>query len=285
MLTQQVDILHWYLHHHSKCWSQPLAIVCFDILRLSVIISPPEETKRETQSNFRDKIQWLKKVVCRALLVGICALLFFIWDERHAFHFAYQRQCVWCSGYSEIFTCDAWKTVSLDSPPLSTASSPSLVWSPSFLFSLSHSVPSTSFLLKRILYHVCHHHGLYCTPITSFVVRPLQACENDNDLLFNWDWKHVQRMRRAACGSGCPSCRLHRMKSQGQCLINWKDVHINSMNMHRLTWHLIYIHSFKLQSASQVCKWHHYNIYFPILYSHLVSPSAESLDDTVEPHC
>lgn len=87
----------------------------------------------------------------------------------------------------------------------------------SLLFSFSHSVPSTSFLLKRILYHVCHHHGLYCTPITPFVVRPLQACENDNDLLFKWDCKHVQRMRRAACGSGCPSCRLHRMNSQGQC--------------------------------------------------------------------
>lgn len=113
------------------------------------------------------------------LLVPICASLF-IWVERHAFHFAYQRHSGWCSGYSEIFTCDAWKTVPLDS-----ATFYPLLWVSQFWCLTPFPFLSTHisfFLLKRIFDQLCHHvHYLtppnppllctICSPVKMLIIR------------------------------------------------------------------------------------------------------------------
>lgn len=140
-------------------------------MRHNVIIPPPEETKKASvkpSAILVIKYSDRRELFARVLLVLICALLFiyfFIWVERHTFHFAYQRHSVSCSGYSEIFTCDAWKTASLDSATLYPLLPQYLCFDLSLPLSFSLCMASISFFVEKDTFNKC--------VIIMFIILPL----------------------------------------------------------------------------------------------------------------
>lgn len=96
----------------------------FDVIVRNVIIIP-QPGRRDTVKKKKNLVQYLWwKVLISADFRHSCCLLqsvlfFFLFGLRGIlFYFAYQSHGVWCSGYSEIFTCDAWKTELLASATL-----------------------------------------------------------------------------------------------------------------------------------------------------------------------
>lgn len=94
----------------------------FDVIVRNVIIIPQPGRRDTVKKKNLVQFLWWKFLMSADFRRNCClfqsALLFLFGLRGILFYFAYQSHGVWCSGYSEIFTCDAWKTELLDSATL-----------------------------------------------------------------------------------------------------------------------------------------------------------------------